>query len=386
MPRQSSVRYYESRKAYYTQFQSKQRLLASGPDDYPDGPTYKAALKAFGQLMATGAIEKAGDENQIQVILEKYMQHAQTRLAPSTYARRLLALRPFQQALGALPIAGLTHFKVEEFIAGQKEPRRQGKRVHKWGDSSVANFLESAHAAFNWARKRKLITANPLEGFEGPKVRSRSRDCLVSADDHLRILQSCRVRAFRRLVIALQNTGARPGELVNAKTTDWNDAMGAIVYFADDRRRQDEFRHKNAKHKDRVINFTGEALEMVRELVKTRPAGSVLFPSGRGTPYRRTSVTNNFEYLRKRLAMPHLTAYSYRHTFATDWLLAGKPVEILSELLGNTPQTIYKHYAHLCKNQNVIRAHLEDFRRGQKPCTSNPSPTGREASVSAQSA
>jgi hypothetical protein len=57
MPRQPSVRYFSSRQAYSCQFRSKQHLLASGPDDYPDGPTYKAAVKAFGQLMTIAGRE-----------------------------------------------------------------------------------------------------------------------------------------------------------------------------------------------------------------------------------------------------------------------------------------------------------------------------------------
>jgi integrase len=384
MPRQPSVRYFSSRKAFYCQFRGKQHLLASGPNDFPAGPTYTAALKAFGQLMASGEIEKAKDENQIQLILEKYMQHAEMRLKASTFERRLYLLRPFQQALGALPVAELTHFKVEEFIATQRRPRQRGKYTHKWGDGTIARFLDAANAVFNWARKRKLITANPLEGFEGPKARSRSRDCLITPEDHLRILADCRASSMRKLIIALENTGARPGELVNARTTDWDEELGAVVYYADDRRREDEFRHKNAKHKDRFIYFTGEALDMVRELVKARPSGSVLFPSNRGTPYRKGSVISYFEQMRRRLGMPNLSPYSYRHTFATNWLVAGKSIEILGELLGNSPQTIRKHYAHLCGHRHAIRGMLEEFKRGQRTCTSGPSRD--EPDVSAQPA
>ncbi|HEY7156037.1 MAG TPA: tyrosine-type recombinase/integrase [Gemmataceae bacterium] len=381
MPRQPSVRYFSSRNAYYCQFRGKQHLLASGPEDFPNGPTYQAALKAFGQLMATGDIEKDKDENQIQAILEKYMQHAQGRLAASTFQRLLYQLRPFQQDCGALPVSQLTHFRLEEFILKQRRPRQRGKFTDKWSDGTVKSFLDSANAAFNWARKRKLITFNPLEGFEGPSKRSRSRDCLLSPEDHQRILVDCRSKAMKNLIMALENTGARPGELINAKTSDWNDEMGAIVYYGDDRRRKDEFRHKSAAHKDRFIYFTGAALEMVRELVRTRPDGSFLFPSSRGRAYRRGSVQSYFEQMRERLGLPNLTAYSYRHTFATEWLLAGKSIEILAELLGNTPQTIRKHYAHLCGNRLAIRRHLEEFRQAQKPCTSDRQADGPDAAA-----
>src|SRR5579871_4054604 len=114
MPRNPTPRYFASRKAYYCQFAGRQHLLASGPDDAPGGPTYLAALETFRHLMAGTSIEEDGDENPIEVILETYLQHAMSKLKASTLERSVFMLKPFQQALGALPVGKLTHFKVEE--------------------------------------------------------------------------------------------------------------------------------------------------------------------------------------------------------------------------------------------------------------------------------
>jgi hypothetical protein len=64
--------------------------------------------------------------------------------------------------------------------------------------------------------------------------------------------------------------------------------------------------------------------------------------------------------------MPKLTAYSYRHTFATNWLLAGKFIELLAEIMGNSPPTIRKHYAHLCSDKGAIRKQLEEFMKREQ--------------------
>jgi integrase len=363
MPRKPSPRYFESRKAYYCQFAGRQHLLASGPDDAPNGPTYLAALEAFRHLMAGTNVEEDGDENLVEVILEKYLQHAKNKLKASTLERSVFMLTPFQQALGALPVGKLTHFKVEEFLEEQRRPRRVGSRVYTWGDVTIATFLQVANAAFNWAVRRKLISANPLAGMEKPLMRSRGRDRLLALGDHERIMKCCKSRAMKRLLVALENTGARPGEITHARTTDWDDRLGALVYYADDRRREDEFRHKTARYKDRVIYFTGEALEMVRGLVLSTPAGGYLFGSKKGTPFAKPSVSSFFGRVQRKLKWEAVTAYCYRHTFATNWLLAGKPIEVLAELLGNTPATIMKHYAHLCRNRQAIRRQLEEFRQ-----------------------
>jgi integrase len=363
MPRKPTVRYFASRNAYYCQINGRQHRLASGPDDSPSGSNYHAALDAYKHLMQLGSVSTSKDRNTVRVVLETYLQHVQGKLKGSTLASRLFSFRPFCEAHGEAAVGDLTPFVIEQFIVTMRRPRRVGKHTYAWGDPAVSNFIDHLRAAFRWAAKKRLITVNPLDGIDRPPSRSRSRDCLVSPEQHLRILSECRANSFRRICVALENTGARSGELIGATAADWDDELGAIVYYGDDRRREDEFRHKSAgKNKDRVIYFTGEALAMMRTLVRQHPAGP-LFRSKHGVAYRRKSVASCFAALRRRVGMPKLTSHSYRHTLATNWLKAGKSIDILAEILGNTPATIRKHYAHLCGDRAAIRRQLEEFQR-----------------------
>jgi integrase len=68
-----------------------------------------------------------------------------------------------------------------------------------------------------------------------------------------------------------------------------------------------------------------------------------------------------FKELRKRTNTTGFTAYSYRHTFATRWLEAGGSIDVLAELMGNSPETIRKHYAHLFNDKHELRQKLEAF-------------------------
>jgi integrase len=365
VPRKTTIRYWKSRNGYWCQFNNKQEHLASGPDDYPDGPTYAAARNAFNSLMAFGAVERAGDDNTVYVVLERYMDSVKKKWTEQTYEVRVFQLQPFITRYGNTKIAELTHALIDKFLDEQRVPRRSGKNTRSWGDTGCSNFLMTLKAALRWAQRRKDISSNPMDGYSIPTIRSRSRDCLVSPETHRRLLGSIRKHWLKRVVIALENTGARPGELLNAKGTDWDDELGAIVYYRDDVRREDDFRHKTAKYKDRVICFDGEALEMVRSLVKANPTGYIFARKDGRRPHRKTLV-GAFRAHREKLGVRKLTAYSYRHTFATNWLKAGKPVEILAELLGNSPQTIYKHYQHLCADRDAIRKHLQAFRLAAK--------------------
>src|SRR5262245_18205897 len=54
MARRPSVRYYASKGGYFTERNGNRVRLATGPDDAPDGPTYRAALKAFLEIECPG--------------------------------------------------------------------------------------------------------------------------------------------------------------------------------------------------------------------------------------------------------------------------------------------------------------------------------------------
>jgi integrase len=365
MARKPQVRYFASRNAYYTQWRGKQHPLAAGPDDAPVGPTYLAALDAFKGLMALETAEGNGDCNSVRVVLELYLQHIASRRSAATLEMRQAFYREFCREYGEMPVGELRHLHIFKFCDAMRKPRRIAKahRTCSWGDTRVAAFIASIDAAFNWASKPQvgLITRNPVKGCEKPRVRSRSRDCLVGHDQHQCILSVCHPR-LREFVVCLQNTGCRPGELAAATAGDFNAESGAICYFGDDVRREDEFAHKTAnKGKDRTIFFTGEALAIVRRLVQEHPTGT-LFRTRQGNAFSKEAITEAFAHLRRSAGMPAaFTAYSYRHSLATAWLSAGRPVEVLAELLGNSPRTIWRHYSHLCGNRSELRRHLEEF-------------------------
>ncbi len=161
--------------------------------------------------------------------------------------------------------------------------------------------------------------------------------------------------------MALENTGARPGELTAATAKDFDRKLGAVVYYADDVRRKDEFRHKTAgKGRTRVIFFTGEALKVLRRLAGEHRTGP-LFLSREGNPLNDHAVCSIFTQLRKKVDAPKLTAYSYRHTLATNWLMSGRSIDKLAEILGNSPEVIRRHYSHRCAHREELKKEVEQF-------------------------
>lgn len=368
MPRHSRVNYYPSRHAYFCQISGKQHKLAEGPEDGPSGPTFLAALQAFRHLLEDAQSATSGNSNTVRVVCEHFMGRTMRAVEAGTHRRRGVLLRPFVAALGETRVARLQAEQLDTFLDSMRRPHtvslgRGQTRLATWNDSTVCAFLRVAASAFNWAVRSKLIETNPLLGYPRPTIRSRGRDCLITPEQHQLFLRLCQSKGMRRILIALENTGARPSEILLATAADWDAEKQAILYYADTRRKVGEHRHKTAKHKDRTIFFSGEALELIQQLIKRHPTGP-LFRKDSGKVYAEGAVAKFFSNFRTRpeVQLPSLTAYSYRHTFATNWLKSGRSIEILAELLGNSPTVIRRHYAHLCGDYQTLRRQLEAFK------------------------
>lgn len=381
--RKPQVRYFESRQAYFTQVAGKQHRLAVGEDDAPAGPTYLKALDAFKRLMERGNLETAGDANTVRAVCLTYMD-AKAELRPTTSRMKKDKLGTFMRAYGDLPVNELKTHHAETLIAKMRRRRTIKQTIHdktvtrtvRWSNSSVRQFLAQLKACFNWAVNNEYVSRNPFKGITPPQQTYRSRERIVTQDEHDKVLAHLKrasSQPVKRIVIALENTGARPGELTHARVCDFNAKLGAIVYHADEHRRQDEHAHKTSgKGKHRVIYFTGSCLEMVQELVRDKKPTDFIFTNSKGKPYANTNtLATVFANIADRLNLPHYMPYSYRHTLATKWLTQGKSIDKLAALLGNSPNTIRLHYSHLIHEHDALRADLEQFQEQQRVDSKN---------------
>jgi integrase len=384
MARRSVVSYWPSRGtwedekgnvqhgAFCCWYRGKQHILAAGPNDQVgEGPVFMSAVKKLVELKMLSNAGSAKDTNSVRVVCELYLRHVAANLRPATLRFRTKFLRAFTDAFGEVAVGSLTRPALNTWIDQMRQPRINpdtGKRM-RWNDTSVAAAIGVILTAFRWAVGEGLITRVPIVGLKKPKAKSRGREALIGrtpeerAANHQRILASA-TKYFRPFIVVLEATGCRPGELAHATAADFDPALGAIVYHADSNRLEHEYRHKTAGHnKDRLIFLVGEALEIVKELARKHPSGP-LFRTRRNTGWSGEEIVNRFEAIRKAVGIPRLTAYSYRHTYATAWLEQGKSVDVLSGLLGNTPAVIRMHYSHLLGDTANLRRQAEAFRAG----------------------
>ena len=59
--------------------------MSGAQDDYPNGPTYNKAVKAFGALVCLESADQAEDRNPCRVVLELYLRACEGRDSANTF-------------------------------------------------------------------------------------------------------------------------------------------------------------------------------------------------------------------------------------------------------------------------------------------------------------
>jgi integrase len=337
--RKRNVRFYESRGGYYTTYQGKTYCLANGPDDQPAGPTFAEACKRFGEITCTDGMDRKGSENTCLAILESFIAHANATRKPTTVANYTYWCQAFANVHGARLVGQLRPWHVTDWLTR-----------HSWSDGTKHLAVTVLVRAFNWARKQGLIDVNPIAGMERPQANSRGEEVVIDDQEHEAILKAAS-RWFAPFLVALWDSGARPGEIAKLQAKDWNEGMQAFVLG--------DWKKAEGGRK-RVINFTDEVLaRIIRPLMQARPTGP-LFLTRRGRAWHHRLWSENMRRLRRKLGLREdLIAYSYRHRLCTALLKGKMPLACIVEAMGHKDaKMIFHHYGHLAKDNASIRAEL----------------------------
>lgn len=375
MGRKSSVRYFASKGAYFTNFEGKRYRLADGPDDAPKGPTYLAALRKFGELMSVEAADSADQANTVRVVVDLYGQHLERNGQDRTLSILLQTCTSAVEEFGDKTFAQLKPVHVTNWLAKMAKPRdhthktktggqAKTRRV-KWGPTYQNIALRTLVAAFNWAKGQGLITAHCLQNPKAVVVRGRKRsrgaEVYVSRATWKKLIDRIGAtnHAFADLLRFVRGTGCRPSEAYHVEARYYRKAERCIVYPGHPA--ADEFAWKNARKsgKDRVIFLSAELVEIVERRIAEHPEGAI-FRSRHSSRWSQEAVSVNLRWYAKRLGIsPAPNLYGLRHTYATDWLLAGGSIKVLADLIGTSVSMLERHYAHLMVDKARMHSIME---------------------------
>ncbi len=330
MPRQAGIWLRKGTPWYYTTLRGEQirlsqdkaeaerlfhELMAKKPDEQPEPPA------VFGITF-----RKLADE---------YLKATQGDKVERAFEQQVSCLKLFCDFLKKkIPAADLKPHMVSAWL----------RTKTTWGQSTQAVKRKTIKAVLNWGVREGHLEENPLKKMAGGESLRRDR---VLTDDEKKKISEFVSPDFADFLHAIELTGARPfSEMAQVTAAEVDFDAGTITLQ----------RHKNRKKtgKPRVIFLVPELAKLLRQRAGRYPGG-FLFRSRRGKPWYNGSSMKWFKEVETNLGIK-AHAYAYRHTYITAALIRGVPVEVLAELVGNTPQVLHRHYAHVAKDKTALKA------------------------------
>ncbi|MBX7169230.1 MAG: site-specific integrase [Pirellulales bacterium] len=316
---------------------------------------YKVACRKLRGLIADAKRRAAGAEEWLDrpfaELADKFLDHIQHARKPQTYlgyqARLERALKLLGPRLRTGDVRKRHLAEIEAALPKSLSP------------STVRDTLATVQFVFGWAVRNEYLDLNPLVGYRKPAGKSRSR--IINDDEFQALLRAATASpAFQRVLIALRQTGCRPGE-VRQLTWDMVDLKTGLWILPD---------HKTITRqrqpRPRVIPLSSVMWKMCRWLARHRRGETnYVFLNMHHKPYKKDCFVTYFSRLRERAGIEvkageKVVLYSHRHTFATERAGAVADIE-LAELLGHTTTQMIPRYTHL----NVDR--LRDIQRRAEP-------------------
>ena len=301
-----------------------------------------ARIRITQGLAPIGATEEPAPPKHVPLVAEicaDYVGHCERAAAAGRmhpdYAKGVgRTLNEFCRYCGALPVGELKRTYVSEWVAS----------VPSWRSPVTRrNVLTMIISVFGHAEIERDIRS-PMKGLKKPPHRPRLHS--ISPDDE-KIIYDAAEPAFRDFVFALLHTGLRPFcELAKLTAANVEETPRGMMW-----------RLRSSKTKKlRKIPVRPEVAKLVRRLLKTARSDEPIFRNRQGNPWKKVTGVHYFLRLKRQLGWTDddprtkYSCYSCRHTFAHRMLSGywndgvGCSIEVLAELMGDTPKTGYDHY------------------------------------------
>ncbi len=201
-------------------------------------------------------------------------------------------------------------------------------------------------AVHRWIADFAPDEPNPLRHLPNGDVHRRAT--YLTPELETAIYQNATAR-FRLVIKVLIRTGVRPSELCNLRRRHVVESEQGQKWVLK--------ASESKTNRTRTIFVPDEIARVVRMRLRMSTRDEPVFQSATGTALRPGSLSMRFRRLLNKLAVAGFTIseddclYSCRHTFAKRTLggyWTGTPVtlEVLAGLMGNSPTTCWKYYAH----------------------------------------
>jgi integrase len=161
---------------------------------------------------------------------------------------------------------------------------------------------------------------------------NNARKRYLSMEECGHLIDSCRAPHIRAIAVIALHTGMRLGEILSLRRQDIDFPAGLLL-IADS---------KNGE--PRHIPMDLAVVELLTNYPRN-PKSDLVFANAAGG--RLKDIRQGFGNARKRAGLNDLRFHDLRHTFGSQWMMAGGDLYVLKTILGHKSIVMTQRYAHL---------------------------------------
>ncbi len=236
----------------------------------------------------------------------------------------------FVEGCGKSQIEQISKQDIEAFVEHEQD---RGLSI-----VSVKTRLASIYAFLRFMVDRGVVDPQVLV----KKIRLRLPDVLpkaINPEDVKRLVSVVDKVRDRAMILLLLRTGMRIGELLDTKVSDINVDERKIAIYEGEKNRM-----------GRVVYVSDDALWALRAWLRSRDAHKqMLFYAWSRDTITYAAARYMFVRYIERAGLAHkgYTLHCLRHTYASELLNAGMPLECLQQLMGHNSADVTRRYARL---------------------------------------
>jgi integrase/recombinase XerD len=267
------------------------------------------------------------------------------------YLRDLEKLKLFASSLE--PSKNAIQLEQQDLSAFLQDQAKQGISAR-----SQARLLSSIRSFYRYLHLEDLISTNPCEFIQAPKLGRKLPDFLQVNEVEAMLAAIDLSHAFghrdRAMMEVLYGCGLRVSELVELKLSQLFLEAGFIRVIG-------------KGNKERLVPIGGQARKYVEMAMDARKVQKIasgfedyLFLNRFGKSISRVSVFNLVKKLAREAGIKkEISPHTLRHSFATHLVEGGADLRAVQQMLGHESITTTEIYTHL--EQDYLRETLERF-------------------------
>lgn len=320
-----------------------------GPSGSPEAKLkYAQLILQWQSEPASGALK--ADDYLVAELLADYLEQENSRC----HERARYAIKLFAERYGVMPVREVRARHLDEYKRWLCETKDEKGRL-RWNITTVRQLLTTVRAVWEWGVVRGSTTPEQVVEFKAVKnpragearerriVKPAPRDVLEKVLPHL----TPPVAGLLRLIAA---TGMRPSEACSLTPSQITrggvaDVPGRGMEDLGDIWMVTLTSHKTVRKTGaRYLLLSTEARSILEPLWDARKPDDPFFhPRTRKKPYTVVALRKALRHTCKRLGIPHVHTYQFRHLRAV-LLDEQHGREVARAVLGHTSEHMTSHY------------------------------------------